>query len=415
MNRHQQVQAFLSDRLGLDALHALARKKQVPLHRCTPFYYLGGMALFLFLIQIVTGILLSLYYKPSPDQAFESVQAIVTEVEFGWLIRSAHSWSANLLVGVLLLHLLTTYMARAYRKPRELTWVSGVFLLGLFMAFGFSGYLLPWNQLAFFATRVGTAIVGQVPLVGEQLLLLARGGENVTGETLARFYALHVVVFPLLTFALLGLHLYLVQKHGMSVPDREAQRLGGLSRIASMPFVPHFLLRDMVGWYLALALLAALAALFPWELGEKADPFAPAPEGIKPEWYFLFMFQALKLLPAHIGPFEGDVLGVLFFGFCGLVVLLVPFVERGERVRRVLNILAVLSVVFFIVMTAWAWFPKADETGLRVVLGAILTFVVLTLLFPFAEPGSGRRRALYGLLTMTGLVLAAASVWESLG
>ena len=118
-----------------------------------------------------------------------------------WLIRSAHSWSANLLVGILLLHVLTTYMMRAYRGPREMTWLTGILLLGLFMAFGFSGYLLPWNELAFFATRVGTAIVGVVPLVGDQLLLLARGGENVTGDTLARFYALYVVVFPLITFA----------------------------------------------------------------------------------------------------------------------------------------------------------------------------------------------------------------------
>jgi quinol-cytochrome oxidoreductase complex cytochrome b subunit len=177
------------------------------------------MALFLFLVQIVTGILLSLYYKPSPDQAFESVRAIMTEIDFGWLIRSAHSWSANLLVAVLLLHLLTAFMMRAYRRPREMTWISGVLLLGLFMAFGFSGYLLPWNQLAFFATRVGTAIVGQIPVIGNQLLLLARGGEDVTGDTLARFYALHVVILPMLAFVLLAIHLFLVQKHGMSVPN----------------------------------------------------------------------------------------------------------------------------------------------------------------------------------------------------
>ena len=155
----------------------------------------------------------------------------MTEVDFGWLIRSAHSWSANLLVGILFLHLLTTYMMRAYRKPRELTWFSGVLLLGLFLAFGFSGYLLPWNQLAFFATRVGTAIVGVVPLIGDDLLLLARGGEDVTGDTLARFYALHVVVFPLCVFAILGVHLFLVQEHGMSVPSLEVERRGSCRQL----------------------------------------------------------------------------------------------------------------------------------------------------------------------------------------
>src|SRR4029450_6879627 len=138
------VRAFLDERLGLDVLQALAHKKRVPIHGCSHFYYLGGMGLFLFLVQIVTGVLLSLYYKPAPDHAFESVRAIMTEVEFGWLIRSAHSWSANLLIGVLFLHLLTAFMMRAYRRPREMTWVTGVLLLGVFLAFGFSGYLLPW-------------------------------------------------------------------------------------------------------------------------------------------------------------------------------------------------------------------------------------------------------------------------------
>jgi cytochrome b6 len=305
---------------------------------------------------VVTGILLALYYKPSPDQAFESVRAIMTEVDFGWLFRSIHSWSANLLIGVLLLHLLTTYMMRAYRRPRELTWITGLALLGVFLVFGFSGYLLPWNQLAFFATNVGTAIAGCVPLVGRYALLLARGGEDVTGDTLARFYALHVVILPLVAMALIGLHLYLVQKHEISVPPAAIKKYGDAKKVPSMPFLPHFLLRDMVGWYLALAILAALAALFPWELGQKADPFGSAPAGIKPEWYFLFMFQTLEQLP-NLPWLEGKTMGVLFFGFCGLVVLLVPFLDFGAsrgRPRRLLNLLAAAAVVYFIVMTAWA-------------------------------------------------------------
>jgi quinol-cytochrome oxidoreductase complex cytochrome b subunit len=363
--------AFFIERLGLDSAVALAAKKYVPIHRSTVFYFLGGMALFLFGIQVATGILLSLYYKPSPDQAFESVRAIMTEVDFGWLIRSIHVWSANLLIGVLFLHVLTTYIMRAYRRPREFTWMTGVALLGVFLAFGFSGYLLPWNQLAFFATRVGTAIVGVVPVIGQDLLLLARSGQDVTGDTLARFYALHVIILPLVAFALIGVHLYLVQKHGMSIPERAVKRCGRPEKVPSMPFVPHFLLHDMVGWYLALGILAALAALFPWELGQKANPFGSAPEGIKPEWYFLFMFQALKKLPAHLWNLEwleGETVGVLFFGFCGLIVLIVPFLDisvSSRWPRRVLNFLAAAAVVFFIVMTARglsdgldAWFSR---------------------------------------------------------
>lgn len=369
--RWAQLKAFLGERLGFEELQALAAKKHVPIHRQTVFYFLGGMALFLFGIQVVTGTLLSLYYKSSPDQAFESVRAIMTEVEFGWLIRSIHTWSANLLIGVIFLHLLTTYTMRAYRRPREFTWVTGFVLLVLFLAFGFSGYLLPWNQLAFFATSVGTAIVGVVPVVGHDLLLVARGGENVTGDSLARFYALHAVILPLVTIAMVGAHLFLVQKHGMSVPQREIARYGGLERVSSMPFVPHFLLRDMVGWYIALGLLAVLAALFPWELGEKANPFGSAPAGIKPEWYFLFMFQTLKRLPAHIFQInwlEGELVGVLFFSICGLVVPLVPLLDigadRGRR-RRVLNCLAALAVLFFIVMTARGLSDTVDDWFIR--------------------------------------------------
>jgi cytochrome b6 len=349
---------FFFERLGLNVAADLAAHKRVPIHGTTIFYFLGGMALFLFAVQVATGILLALYYKPSPDQAFESVRAIMTEIDFGWLFRSIHSWSANLLIGILFLHLLTTYMMRAYRPPREFTWMTGVLLLFIFMAFGFSGYLLPWNQLAFFATSVGTAIVGVVPVVGKYFLLLARGGENITGDTLARFYALHVVILPLTVLAVIAIHLYLVQNHGISVPQAVIKKYGDEKKAPSMPFIPHFLLRDMVGWYLALGVLAALAALFPWELGQKAEPFGSAPAGIKPEWYFLFMFQTLKELPAHIGGIEwleGEMVGVLFFGFCGLVILFVPFLDIGVsrgRPRRILNFLAALAVVYFIVMTA---------------------------------------------------------------
>jgi len=363
----EAVKGFFFERLGLDGVAALAAHKRVPIHSRSLFYFLGGMALFLFGIQVVTGILLSLYYKPSPDQAFESVRAIVTEVDFGWLFRSIHSWSANLLIGVLFLHILTTYIMRAYRRPREFTWLTGMALLGVFMTFGFSGYLLPWNQLAFFATKVGTAIANSVPVVGKYLLLMARGGEEVTGDTLARFYALHVVILPLSVLALVGGHLFLVQKHEMSVPEDMIKKYGSAKKAPSMPFVPHFLLRDMVGWYLALGVLAALAALFPWELGQKADPFSSAPPGIKPEWYFLFMFQALKHLPGQlfgIEWLEGEVVGVLFFGLLGLMVLLVPFLDRGAatgRPRRVLNFFAVLTVVFFLYMTAWGVLEKPAQ------------------------------------------------------
>ena len=138
----------------------------MPVHRHTIWYYFGGMTLFLFVVQVCTGILLLLYYRPSAEAAFESVQFIMTEVQFGWLIRSIHSWSANLMIATLLIHMFSVYFTQAYRKPRELTWVSGMLLFGLALVFGFSGYLLPWNTLAYFATKVGTDVAGQRPAGG---------------------------------------------------------------------------------------------------------------------------------------------------------------------------------------------------------------------------------------------------------
>jgi len=316
---------WIDDRVGLEGIRTLAMKKEVPVHRHTIWYYLGGMTLFLFTIQVATGILLLFYYRPSAEEAFESIQFIMAEVEFGWLVRSIHAWAANLMIFTLFLHLFSVLLLKAYRKPREITWFSGVGLMGLAMAFGFTGYLLPWNELAYFATRVGTEIVGVVPVVGEFLLRVARGGDDVTGATLTRFYAFHVAVLPALTTAILGLHLFLVQKQGMSVPT-PVEREGSDKK--AMPFLPDFLLRDLVGWLTALAVLAALAAYFPAHLGEKADPFAAAPVGIKPEWYFMFTFQTLKYLPAHILGIEGEVVGVLGFGLAAVLLLLIPFLDR---------------------------------------------------------------------------------------
>jgi cytochrome b6 len=345
--------AWLDERLGIAALIEAARRKTVPVHRHSIWYYLGGMTLFLFLVQVATGILLMLYYRPSADEAYESVQHIVTRVEFGWLIRSVHSWSANLMIGAAFAHLFSVFILRAYRRPREITWVSGVLLLALSLAFGFSGYLLPWNEVAFFATKVGTDIAGSLPVVGRWLLRFLRGGDFVTGATLSRFYGWHVAILPALATLLLGLHLFLVQRHGMSVPPSEERRAAP----RSVPFFPNFLLRDLMGWTVALALLAALAAYAPWELGAKADPFAPAPADIKPEWYFLFMFETLKLVPGGtLLGVEYEALVVLAFLLVGALLCCVPFLDRGGappgRAGRAAPILAWVGLAYVVIMTA---------------------------------------------------------------
>ncbi len=345
---------WLDDRLDLSGLRHFIAEKGVPIHAQEIWYYLGGMTLFLFMVQVASGILLLLYYRPSTTEAYESVQFIVTQVEFGWLVRNIHSWSGNLLIASAFAHLFSVFLLKAYRKPRELTWVGGVLLLFLMMAFGFSGYLLPWNELSFFATKVGTGLAGAVPFAGRALLRFLRGGDDVTGATLSRFYALHVAILPALTTVLVALHLLFVQRQGMSVPLKVARRLRQGERIKQMPFFPDYLLRDVLVWYIALAALATLAAFYPWELGRKADPFAAAPVGIRPEWYFLAMFQTLRLLPSHVLGIEGEKLGVLGFGLAALVLLLVPFLDRRsarDEPSPVFTALGLVALVYLIVFT----------------------------------------------------------------
>lgn len=345
---------WLDERTGIGVLGPLARKKTVPVHRHTIWYYLGGMVLFLFILQVCTGILLMIYYRPSADEAYESVKFLMSDVKFGWLIRSIHGWGANLMIFVMFAHLFSVLLLKAYRSPRELTWLSGTGLFAVVLGLGFTGYLLPWNELAFFATRVGTEIPGVLPVVGPVLKEFLRGGEEVTGATLTRFYALHTWVLPFTCFSFVALHVVLVQKHGMSVPP-DVERTGSVK--GTIKFVPNFLLRDMIGWLVMLACLAALAAFLPAHLGAKADSFKPAPAGIRPEWYFMFMFQTLKLLPAHILGIEGELVGIGAFGLGGVVLFLIPFLDRDptHRSSRRWTYLTLGAIAYIIALTAWGY------------------------------------------------------------
>ena len=349
------AQSWLQERLDLEAAMAFMTKKKVPVFYGTVWYYLGGISLFLFVLQVVTGILLLLYYQPGESTAFESVRMLVGEVEFGWLIREMHGWSANLFIFFAFLHMFTVFFARAYRKPRELTWLSGMVLLLLGMAFGFSGYLLPWNELAYFATRVGSDVAGNVPLVGDLMLRVMRAGDDVSGATLTRFYGIHVAVLPAIFTLVLGLHLALVQIQGMSVPPKEEKLLPEQRR--SMKFFPNFVLRDIMLWLMILNVIALLALFYPWELGHKADPLAPAPLGIKPEWYFMFAFQTLKMIPPHVASIEGELLGIIGFSVGGLIWFFMPFLNRKQSgvVSQLFLVFGVVLVIYMVAMTIWGY------------------------------------------------------------
>ncbi len=350
---------WVDERFKISTLVDYMGHKVVPVHGHSAFYYCGGIALFLFVVQVVTGILLLMYYRPGADSAYESVRFIVSEVSFGWLIRALHSWSANLMVFFAFLHMFTVFFTHAYRKPRELTWLSGIGLLGLGLGFGFSGYLLPWNELAFFATRVGTGMAGAVPVIGHDLMVIMRGGDDVTGATIGRFFGLHVAILPALFTVVLSVHLIFIQRQGMSEP-LEWKNLPE-SQKKFQKFFPNFLYRDLLVWLVVLNVLALLAVIFPdgvgpvhWPLGTKADPFAAPPAVIRPEWYFMFAFQALKLLPAHIWFVEGELFGIAVFTIGGLIWALVPFLDRKSQIdkrSRTFVLFGLFVVAFIILMT----------------------------------------------------------------
>lgn len=193
-------------------------KKPVPKHALKWYFCLGGITFALFLIQGVTGILLSLYYKPTPGEAYESILFIMNNVRFGWLIRSIHSWSSTLMIAFCVAHMLRVFITGSYKNPRELNWVAGVFLLLLTLAFGFTGYLLPWDQKALWGSTIGSEILGIIPGIGAWLLGLLRGGLEITGLTLTRFYGIHMLVLPVLVVLFLAVHFVIIRRQGISGP-----------------------------------------------------------------------------------------------------------------------------------------------------------------------------------------------------
>jgi cytochrome b6 len=346
-NLGRAVFEFLDERFKLRSLGEIAGHKMVPEHNRSFWYFFGGICLFLTGIQVATGILLLLHYVPTVEGAHESVQVIMGQVKFGWLIRSVHSWSANILIGVIFVHMFSTFFLKAYRRPRELTWVTGFLLLVIFMGFGFSGYLLPWNTLSFFATRVGTDIAGSLPFVGKALKAFILGGPNISQATLSRFFWFHVAVLPVAALAVVGLHVVLVQVLGMSKPV-------GVRETREISFFPDFIYQDAVGWTLVLVLIGALCVFLPWEVGQKADPFAATPLGIKPEWYFTFMFSTLKIFPSHVLFMEGEKLVILGLLAGGLLWMLVPFLDRKARQERrspVFTGIGLALALYIVVMT----------------------------------------------------------------
>src|SRR5689334_21552420 len=304
----------------------------------------GSVALFLFLVQAFTGALLAFNYAPTPGDAYNSLRYILAEVTGGRLMRGLHHWGASMMIVVVVLHMIQVFLYGAYKKPREATWMVGVVLLLLTLAYGLTGYLLPWDNRAYWGTVVATQIAGQAPVVGPYLTRLLGGGGAVGVVTFARFYGLHVLLLPPATLLLIAVHVYLVRKHGVAPAP-------GDDVLPKKKFYPEQVFKDTVAIFAAFAVLFIMAVVAHVPLEQLADPtdttYIP-----RPEWYFLFLFQTLKLFT---GPLE--VIGsVVLPGLAVLALILVPFIDR----TRMQQVTRRTTAIAFVLLGALTW------TGLTV-------------------------------------------------
>ena len=359
------MRQFLKERLPLSEFSAHLRKP-LPKH-INLLFSLGSLAMFLLLLQAATGAFLALYYSPSPEHAHNAVTYISEEVPFGAFVRGLHHWGASAMVIIVFLHLLRVVLYGSYKAPRELTWIFGVLLLLIVLGFGFTGYLLPWDEKAYWATVVGVEIASTAPILGDFVAKVMRGGTEIGAVTLSRFYALHTIWLPWLAFGLVGVHLFFVRYYGSSgIPGSPPVTGEGQNTPEEMktgkPFYPDQVFEDVVGMLILFVVLAAIAHFVPVPLEDVADP-TNADYDPRPEWYFLFLFQLLKYFQ---GPFE--VIGTFVIPTVGMVLLLLlPFLDKSERVvlwkRPVALTVTTVCVAGIVLLTILgASSPKLETT-----------------------------------------------------
>jgi quinol-cytochrome oxidoreductase complex cytochrome b subunit len=338
--------AWFKERVPLDGevLRELTNEP-VPNHLKRWWFCLGGTPLYLFVVQIVTGILLAFYYQPSPSTAYQSVQFITEEVQFGWYIRSVHKWAATLMIAAVILHQMRVYFTGGYRRPREINWMIGMCLLLCTLVAGFTGYSLVYEQLSYWGATVGSNISENIPLVGGFLKHMMLGGEVYNDKTLPRFFILHAAIVPVTMVLLLSIHILLIRLHGVTEFQFADEAKDAPKHFRFFP--DHFYTELMIGLVLMI-LLSALATILPATLGPRADPLT-TPEVIKPEWFFYVTFRWLKL-------FSGTA-AVLSMGLIVFVMFCWPFIDgwirKHTRFSEASVWIGIVAVLIIIGMTVW--------------------------------------------------------------
>jgi ubiquinol-cytochrome c reductase cytochrome b subunit len=333
----QSAGSWIEKRTGVFSVIRRFGAKPIPASAGWP-HVVGSIALFLFLVQFFTGALLALNYSANPAAAWNSIRYIDSQVPAGSLIRGLHHWGSSAMIVVVVAHMTQVFLARAYRRPREATWMAGVALLILTMGFGLTGYLLPWDNRGYWGTVVTTQIAQRVPGAGPFAARLL-GGAHVGAVTLTRFFAFHAIMFPVAAMALIAFHIGLVMLHGVTPSPNETE--------APAPFYPGQAWKDAVAVFACFVLLFGAAVLVKVPLERMADPndlsYTP-----RPDWYFLFLFELLKFFRGAVEPVGTAVLP----GLAVVALMLAPFLDRAARVRIQGEVLRVAIVVF--AFAAWA-------------------------------------------------------------
>ena len=354
------------------------------------WYYFGSLALFVLVNQLLTGIWLTMYYSPSGEGAFDSIEYIMRDVEYGWLLRYLHSTGATAFFVVIYLHMFRGMMYGSYKSPRELVWLFGMGIYGVLMGEAFFGYLLPWGQMSYWGAQVILSLVGAVPIVGDDIALWVRGDYVISGVTLNRFFALHVIALPIVLLGLIVMHLFALHEVGSSNPDgveiKEKKDSEGVP-LDGIPFHPYYTVKDIVGVVVFLVVFCAVVFFFPDGGGLilEGPNFEPSsslktPEHIAPVWYFTPYYSVLRAVPNKLG-------GVIAMGGAIAFLFILPWLDRSPvksmRYKGWMSKVALTSfVVSFLILGYLGTQPTSDSKLLAAQFFTIVYFLFF-ILMPF--------------------------------